>query len=78
MNILPRDSGKTRFDHSTFRNQSRQIWSPLNRIISGHAVTKATLHKWGMTDTAQCDCGASEQSLAHILHDFPKRKFEGT
>lgn len=56
----------------------RKIWSSINRVRTGHARCKATLHKFGMIDDPGCDCGTSEQTVAHIVLECPNRKFNGT
>lgn len=56
---------------------SRRMWCKLNRIRTGHGRCKASLHKWGFIDSPECDCGAPEQTIKHIVIDCPLRKFPG-
>jgi len=35
------------------------------------------MHKWNFVDDPSCDCGASEQTMMHIVNECPSRAFEG-
>ena len=47
----------------------------LNRIRTHQGKCGACLFKWGIIQTPSCDCGASEQSIAHIAMFCPLRYF---
>jgi hypothetical protein len=55
----------------------RKSWVTLNRIRTNQGRCNYSLHKWGIIDSPQCDCGATEQTIAHILSFCPTRFFEG-
>ena len=52
-------------------NLPRKAWVNLNRIRSGCAKTKSFLHKIGVEASASCVCGATQQTLEHILASCP-------
>jgi hypothetical protein len=33
------------------------------------------VHRWGLTSSADCDCGANQQTMRHISDDCPLRRF---
>ena len=45
----------------------RRQWTLLNRLRTGVGCFKASMKKWGLTDSAACECGASEQTANHII-----------
>ena len=55
----------------------RKSWCRRNRLVTGHGRTADKLHKWGMTDSPACDCGADSQTALHIVSDCPNRKLLG-
>ena len=58
-------------------NLPRKSWCRLNRLITGHGRTGHMLHKWNMTPTPACDCGASDQTAKHIIEECHMRKLDG-
>ena len=50
----------------------------LNRIRTHQGKCGACLFKWGIIQTPSCDCGALEQSMAHIAMSCPLRYFYGS
>lgn len=56
----------------------RRQWTALNRLRTGHGCCGDMLHKWGMRDDPQCDCGHPKQTMQHILRDCPIRAYPGT
>ena len=49
----------------------------LNRIRTGHGRCNACLYKWKVSDSSECDCGATEQTIPHIVLLWPLRYFDG-
>ena len=43
----------------------------LNRVRTGVALFRLSMHKWGMASTASCGCGAEEQTADHIITSCP-------
>lgn len=50
-------------------------WTTLNRIRTGHGRCNYNMHMWGLTDSAECDCGAPSQTMKHIATECPLRAF---
>ena len=55
-------------------NLPRHAWSLLNRFQTGQSPCCANLHKWGLVQSASCDCG-QRQTMNHIT--CPLTTFEG-
>ncbi|VVC45998.1 Hypothetical protein CINCED_3A018144 [Cinara cedri] len=55
----------------------RKEWVTLNRLRTGHGKTGNMLHKWGLRDTPQCDCGHETQTANHIVEECPIRSIRG-
>ena len=49
----------------------RPSWVKLNRLRTGVGLFRSTMHKWGMTAKATCECGAEEQTPDHIITSCP-------
>ena len=49
----------------------RPSWVRLNRLRTGVGRYRSNMHKWGLADSAACDCGADEQTADHIILDCP-------
>ncbi|RZF37085.1 hypothetical protein LSTR_LSTR012577 [Laodelphax striatellus] len=49
----------------------RHLWKGLNRVRTGHGVCGDSLHKWGIIPSPQCDCGAPNQTVRHIVEVCP-------
>ena len=45
----------------------RKQWVRLNRLRSNTARVAATLHQWGLQESATCACGHSPQTVEHIV-----------
>ena len=50
---------------------SRKHWPTLNRLRTGVGRYKASMKKWGLADSAACECGEPEQTDDHILNSCP-------
>ena len=46
---------------------SRATWVMLNRLRTGVGQFHSSMHKWGLTPSSNCKCGASEQTADHVL-----------
>ena len=44
----------------------RKHWMTLNRLRTGVGRYKASMEKWGLADSAACECGEPEQTAEHI------------
>ena len=44
----------------------RKQWTTLNRLRTGVGRCKASMKKWGLADSAACECGEPEQTADHI------------
>ena len=47
---------------------SRKHWTTLNRLRTGVGRNKASMKKWGLADSAACECGEPEQTADHIIN----------
>ena len=45
----------------------RVAWVKLNRLRTGVGQFYSSMHKWGLTPSPNCECGASEQTADHVL-----------
>ena len=43
----------------------------LNRLQTGVGRFYLSMHKWGLTPSLNCECGASEQTADHVLTACP-------
>ena len=50
----------------------RLAWIRLNRLRTGIGLFHSTMHRWRMSHTAACECGAEEQIADHILTSCPR------
>ena len=50
----------------------RLAWVRLNRLRTGIGRFRSTMHRWGMSHSAACECGAEEQTADHIITTCPK------
>ena len=46
-------------------------WTTLNRLRTGVGRYKASMKKWGLADSAACECGEPEQTADHIINSCP-------
>ena len=49
----------------------RPAWARLNRLRIGVGHTRACVCKWGMASFAADECGAEEQTVAHVVLQCP-------
>jgi len=53
-----------------------RTWSLLNRFWTDQGPCRANVHKWGLAQSASCDCG-QRQTMKHIVDTCPLTQFEG-
>ena len=53
---------------------SRQHWTTLNRLITGVGRYRSSMKKWGLGDSAACECGEPEQTADHIINSCPLQR----
>ena len=46
-------------------------WVKLNCLWTGVGRFHSSMHKWGLTPSPNCKCGASEQTADHVLTTCP-------
>lgn len=51
---------------------TRREWTTLNRLRTGVGRFGAVMQKWGLTDSAHCECGDPSQTLEHVMSTCPK------
>ena len=49
----------------------RSSWVRLKRLRAGVGCFQSFMHKWGLAPTSNCECGAAEQTAAHIILTCP-------
>lgn len=59
-------------------NLARKLWVKLNRIRTNSGRSGASLHKWGLRQSASCDCGEALQTMKHITFECDRRAFDGS
>ena len=50
---------------------SGKYWTTLNRLRTGVGRYRASMKKWGLADSATCECGEPEQTADHIINSCP-------
>lgn len=50
----------------------RKEWTTLNRLRTGVGRFGAAMQKWGLTDSAHCECGDPLQTVEHVMTSCPK------
>ena len=50
---------------------TRTAWVKLNCLRSGVRRFGWSMHKWNLASSANCECGASEQTADHIILTYP-------
>ena len=53
---------------------TRTAWVKLNRLRTGVGRFGSSMHKWGLAPWAKCECGASEQTVDHIILTSPTHR----
>ena len=43
----------------------------LNRLRTGNGLFRSAMHKWGMTPSPACKCGANEQTADYLITSRP-------
>jgi len=49
----------------------RTAWVRINRLRTGVGRFRSCLYKWVMAPSAPCDYGAEEQTVDHVVLQFP-------
>ena len=49
----------------------RAAWVKLNRLRTSVRRFHSSMHKWGLTPSPNCECGASKQTADHVLTACP-------
>lgn len=52
----------------------RKQWTTLNRLRTGVGRFGAAMQKWGLVDSAHCECGDQLQTVEHIISSCPKHR----
>jgi len=61
-----------RHRHPPSRNDlPRTAWVRFNRLHTGVGRFLSCLYKWGMASSAACECGAEEQTVDHVVLQYP-------
>ena len=50
---------------------SRAAWVKLNRLRTGVGQFHSSVHKWDLSSSPNCECGATEQTADHVLIACP-------
>ena len=50
---------------------SRKHWTTLNRLQTGVRRYRASMKKWGLADSAACECGEPVQTTGHFINSCP-------
>ena len=50
---------------------SKPAWLRLNRFQTGICLFRSETHKWVMTSTATCECGARKRTAEHVVTFCP-------
>jgi len=54
----------------------RRLWSTLNHFRTGQGRCAANLVRWNQTSHPSCSCGASLQTMLHIVNDCRLSRYE--
>ena len=50
------------------RYESKTLDDSINRLRTGVGRYRAAMKKWGLADSAACECGEPEQTAEHIIN----------
>ena len=50
---------------------SRKHWTTLNRLRTGVGRYRSSMKKWGLADSAACECGEPERTASNIINSCP-------
>ena len=50
---------------------TQTAWVKLNHLHTGIGRFGSSMHKWDLTSSVKCVCGASEQTAGHIILTCP-------
>ena len=56
-------------DHVQGQDLLRRQWTTYNRIRTGVGRFGEAMKRWGLKSTSECECGAPNQSVQHIMDD---------
>ena len=56
-------------DHVPGQDLPRRQWTTYNRIRTGVGRFGEAMKRWGLKSTSECECGAPNQSVQHIMDD---------
>ena len=56
-------------DHVPVQDLPRRQWTTYNRIRTGVGRFGEAMKRWGLKSTSECECGAPNQSVQHIMDD---------
>ena len=57
-------------DHVPGQDLPRRQWTTYNRIRTGVGRFGEAMKRWGLKSTSECECGAPNQSVQHIMDDL--------
>jgi len=61
----------TLYFHPRHWHPPRTAWIRLDRLRTGVGRFRSCLHKWGMAPPTDCECGAEEQTVDHVVLHCP-------
>ena len=50
----------------------RKAWTTLNRLRTGVGRFAASMQRWGLAESAHCECGDPSQTAEHVINCCPK------
>ena len=64
----PEYNATHRTQEKASRDMCRKHWATPNRVRTGVGRYRSSMKKWGLIDTAACECGEPEQKAEHITN----------
>ena len=52
---------------TTNSSYDEETWIKFNRLRTGVWLFGLSMHKWSLASSAKCKCGASQQTVDHII-----------